>query len=36
MEHSYKKTIDFLIENAGPSIRYRVKKEILGAGIVAV
>ena len=30
MEHSYKNTIDFLLENAGASIRYRVKKEILG------
>lgn len=24
------KRIDFLLVNAGPSIRYRVKKEILG------
>lgn len=30
MEHSYKNAIDFLLENAGASIRYRVKKEILG------
>ena len=30
MEHSYKNTIGFLLENAGASIRYRVKKEILG------
>jgi len=30
MEHKYQKSIDFLLENAGPSIRYRVKKEILG------
>lgn len=31
MEHKYQKSIDFLLENAGPSIRYRVKKEILGS-----
>ena len=30
------KTIDFPLKNAGPSIRYRVKKEILGAGIAAM
>ncbi|MBQ7828391.1 MAG: hypothetical protein IJ386_09030, partial [Clostridia bacterium] len=26
----YSKSIEFLLKNAGPSIRYRVKKEILG------
>lgn len=26
----YSKSIDFLLKNAGPSIRYRVKKELLG------
>ena len=30
MKYSYKSTINFLLENAGASIRYRVKKEILG------
>ncbi len=29
MEHSYKSIIDFLLENAGPSIRYRLKKDIM-------
>ena len=29
-EKKYSKSIDFLLKNAGPSIRYRVKKEILG------
>jgi len=30
MRHKYQNIIDFLLKNAGPSIRYRVKKEILG------
>ena len=30
MDHKNQKSIDFLLNNAGPSIRYRVKKEILG------
>ncbi|MBQ7338656.1 MAG: hypothetical protein IJW40_09430 [Clostridia bacterium] len=30
MKDRYKHMVHFLLENAGPSIRYRVKKEILG------
>ena len=30
MSSNYQKLIDFLLENANPSIRLRVKKEILG------
>lgn len=30
MVHDYQNLIDFLLKNAGASIRYRVKKEILG------
>ncbi len=30
MPDHYSKSIDFLLENAGPVIRYRLKKEILG------
>ena len=31
MSSNYQKSIDFLLENANPSIRLRVKKEILGS-----
>lgn len=30
MLHNFQKSIDFLLENANPSIKLRVKKEILG------
>jgi len=30
MAYNFQKSIDFLLENANPSIRLRVKKEILG------
>lgn len=30
-EKQYSKSIEFLLKNAGPSIRYRVKKEMLGS-----
>lgn len=34
MNQKFQKAIEFLLENANPSIRLRVKKEILG-GITA-
>lgn len=30
MRFDYRKSIDFLLENGNPSIKLRVKKEILG------
>lgn len=33
MENDYQRIIDFLLENAGASIKYRVKKEILNVSV---
>ena len=33
MKNNYQSLIDFLLENAGASIKYRVKKEILNVPV---